>query len=108
VTVEVLVMDKLWPTRGKAAISYLGPLVFIPLFYFRQDKFIHFHTRQGLALWVVLIIAITSLLLPGSGKFLFVVLSGIYSAAVVAGLISALIGSTWQIPVLGTLAKRYF
>ena len=34
-----------------AAISYLGPFVFIPLFFKMKGDFVSFHNRQGLALF---------------------------------------------------------
>ncbi len=105
---EVIVVDSPWGPRLRAALSYLGPAVFIPLFLHRNDPFVHHHTRQGLALWVISVVAITSLFLPGSGKFLFIVLMGLYLVAAVAGLISALLGSSWEIPVISTMARRYF
>ena len=107
-TAEVIVVDNHGMPRIKAALSYLGPAVFIPLFLYRNDKFIHFHARQGLALWVVMVLAVCSLFLPGSGKFLFIVFMGIYLAAALVGLISALSGSAWEIPTIGPLARRFF
>lgn len=43
-------------TKGIAWLSYLGVLVFIPMFTNKESKFTRFHVRQGvtlLALWVV-------------------------------------------------------
>ncbi len=105
---EVIVVDSQWTPRLRAALSYLAFAVFIPLFFYRNDKFIYFHARQGLALWVISVAAIGSLFLPGSGKFLFVVLMGIYLAGCIAGIISSLMGSVWEIPVVNTIARRYF
>lgn len=105
---EVIVVDSQWGPRLRAALSYLGPLVFLPLFVYRNDKFVYFHARQGLVLWVISVVAVASLFLPGSGKFLFIVLMGIYAAAGVAGIITSLSGSAWDLPVIGTLARRYF
>lgn len=105
---EVIVVDSQWTPRFRAALSYLAIAVFIPLFFYRDDKFIYFHARQGLALWVVSVAAIGSLFLPGSGKFLFVVLMGIYLAGCTVGIISSLTGTSWKIPVIHTIACRYF
>ncbi len=105
---EVIVMDSHWGPRLRAALSYLGPAVFVPLFLYRNDKFVYFHARQGLVLWVISVLAIASLFLPGSGKFLFVVLMGIYLAASAVGVLSSLLGATWEIPAIGKLARRYF
>jgi uncharacterized membrane protein len=104
---EVILVDSPWRPRLRAALGYLGPAVFIPLFLYRNDKFVYFHTRQGLALWVIAVAAIAALFLPGSGKFLFVVLMGIYLFASTAGILSALLGSTLEIPLIHNLADRY-
>ncbi len=107
-TAEVIVVDSQWTPRIRAAMSYLGPLVFLPLFLFRNDKFVYFHARQGLALWVVVVAAIAALFLPGSGKFLFIVLMGIYLTASMVGLVASLLGSALELPVIGPLARRHF
>lgn len=105
---DVIVMDSQWGARLRAALSYLGIAVFIPLFLYRNNQFIYFHARQGLVLWVIAIIAVASLFLPGSGKFLFVALMGIYAVAGVIGILSTLVGSTWEMPLIGALGRRYF
>jgi len=83
---DVIVVESPWRPRLQAALSYLGIAVFIPLFVYRNNPFVHFHARQGLVLWVILVMAVTSLFLPGSGKFLFVALMGIYAVAGAIGL----------------------
>jgi uncharacterized membrane protein len=105
---DVIVVESPWRPRLQAALSYLGIAVFIPLFVYRNNPFVHFHARQGLVLWVILVMAVTSLFLPGSGKFLFVALMGIYAVAGAIGLTSALTGSLWELPVIGPIARRYF
>jgi fumarate reductase subunit D len=86
----------------------LGIAVFIPLFLYRNNKFVYFHARQGLVLWMISVAAVASLFLPGSGKFLFVVLMGIYAVSAMIGIVAALSGSVWELPVIGSLARRYF
>ncbi|MBT3196225.1 MAG: hypothetical protein HN842_05390 [Gammaproteobacteria bacterium] len=105
---KVIVVDSQWPSRFRAMLSYLGIAVFIPLFFYRNDKFIYFHARQGLVLWVITVTAVASLFLPGPGKFLFVVLMAIYAIAGAVGIITALSGSAWELPIIGPIARRYF
>lgn len=105
---EVIVVGNRWGVRFRALLSYLGIAVFIPLFYYRNDKFIYFHARQGLVLWIIAVVAILSLFLPGSGKFLFVALMGLYAVATTIGIITALFGSSWEIPLIGRIARHYF
>lgn len=105
---DVIVQESPWTPRFHALLSYLWIGVFIPLFFYRNDPFVHFHARQGLVLWILSVLAVASLFLPGSGKFLFIVLMGIYLAAGVIGIVTALIGSIWEIPVVGPMARRYF
>lgn len=85
-----------------AALSYLGPLFFIPLFLKRESSFCQFHAKQGLALFIVWIV----------GKFVFwFPILGWALAVVVAilnimALIKALNGEKWEMPVIGDFAKK--
>ena len=104
---EVLLRNNPWTTKFQALLSDLGVAVFIPLFLSQSNRFVHFHARQGLALWTILILAIGALFLPGSGKFIFVALMGIYLVSTVIGILSVLTGNSWEIPLIGSVARRY-
>lgn len=85
-----------------AALSYLGPLFFIPLFLKRESPFCQFHAKQGLALFIVWIV--------GKFVFWFPIFGWAIAIAVavlnIMALIKTLAGEKWDIPLIGDLAKK--
>jgi uncharacterized membrane protein len=85
-----------------AALSYLGVLVAVPLFLKRESPYCQFHAKQGLALLIVWIV--------GSVVFWFPLIG--WAAALVVlvlniiGLVKALQGEKWEMPIIGDLAKK--
>ena len=41
--------------RGMSVLSYLGPLVFIPMFARKDSKFAQYHVKQGFNLFIVMV-----------------------------------------------------
>ena len=85
-----------------AALSYLGPLFFIPLFLKRESPFCQFHAKQGLALFTVWIVGKFVFWFPIFGWALAVVVVVLNIMA----LIKALSGEKWEMPVIGDFAKK--
>lgn len=82
-----------------AALSYLGVLVFIPLLTKKDSAFSQAHAKQGL----VMLIAIVILgFVPVVGWALDVVLIVIE----LIGLINALQGKYWKIPLAHDMSKK--
>lgn len=93
-------------TRLLAALSYLTIFCLIPLVFGTNNAFIGFHARQGLVLWVWLLIAIFALALGEIGGFFMTfsaVVIGMYS---LIGLLSVLLTRTWRLPVIAVLAEK--
>jgi uncharacterized membrane protein len=94
-------------TRSKilAALSYLGILCFVPLLLGGNDRFIHFHARQGLVIWIWGVVALFLLPLP-FGRLVF----GFSSTAVmifsVLGLVSVALGQRWRLPIVHELSEK--
>ena len=87
-----------------ASLSYLFILVLVPLFFTQKDPFVQFHARQGLMLFLGLIIAgIAAYWLPALGNILFVLLLIVD----VIALLQALLGRWWKIPLIGDLAQKF-
>lgn len=85
-----------------AALSYLGILVFIPLFLARKSHFAQEHAKQGvilLAVWIV-----------GSLVFWIPLIGWLLALAVAIGAVYAfiqcLMGTFWEIPVIGVWRKK--
>ena len=89
-----------------AAISYLGPFVFIPLFFKIKGDFVSFHNRQALALF--LIQAFFSLF-SFSRIGLLISLFGWSFCFLISliALIGALFGRKWKIPVFNQLGQLF-
>jgi len=94
--------------RFWAAISYLGILVFFPLFFKIKGEYVYFHNRQALTLFFVS--AFFSLFAPISDVGLLIGFLGwsicfIFS---IIGLTSALMGKKISLPIFSQLAKLLF
>lgn len=85
-----------------AALSYLGPLFFIPLFLKRESSFCQFHAKQGLTFFVIWIVGWIFFWFPILGQLLWlaVVVLDIYA------LVKAFQGEKWEAPIIGDLAKK--
>ena len=87
-----------------AALAYVGFLVIVPLLVSRDDKYVLWHTKQGLVLLAGLILAvIAAQWIATVGNILFLVLLLVD----VAALIQALLGKWWKIPVIGDIASKF-
>lgn len=87
-----------------AALAYVGVLVLIPLFTRKNNPFVYFHVKQGLVLLIGEVIAlIASQWIVLAGNLLFVVLM----IASVVGLVQALQGRRFKLPVIGDLAEKF-
>ncbi|MEI8393201.1 MAG: hypothetical protein WCF85_00595 [Rhodospirillaceae bacterium] len=92
-------------TQLMAALSYLGILCFVPLLFGRNDPFVHFHSRQGLVIWIWGVIALFMFPLP-FGRFLFSFSSTVILVFSVIGLISVALGRTWRLPLVNEMAEK--
>jgi len=89
-----------------AIISYLGVLSLLVMILRKKTKPVHFHVRQGVALFVAEIICTLILAIPFIGwiiGFIGWILCILFS---VLGLIKAAKGKEWPIPILGKLATK--
>lgn len=86
----------------QALLSYFPILFFFPLILLRKDDFVHYHAKQGVVLFVILVLIIFSFWLPVvSWVFLLA-----YLVIFVTGAINVLTGKMEPIPVFGRIAER--
>ncbi len=92
--------------RAYAALSYLWVLCLVPLFLKRQSAYVQFHAKQGfllfvaeIAISVVSVVPVLGWLVGFVGWLAAVVLS-------VLGIMAALTGKEWVMPILGEYAKK--
>ncbi|MEW6219798.1 MAG: hypothetical protein AB1634_09740 [Thermodesulfobacteriota bacterium] len=93
-------------SRLLAFVSYLGILCFFPLVLSQRDDYVHFHARQGLVIWILEVIAIALVYVPGAGFHLLQGLGLLCLVYSVAGLVSVLLGRAWRLPIVGQLATK--
>ena len=92
-------------TKLMAGLSYLGVLCFVPLLFGKGDEFTHFHSRQGLVLWIWGVVALFLFPLP-FGRVFFSVSSTAILVFSVIGLVSVVLGRTWRLPLVNELASK--
>jgi len=89
-----------------AALGYLGILCLIPLLAKREDAFCQFHGKQGLVLLVTWMILWVGNIVPVLGQLVFFFGSIGLLVLVILGMVHALNGEEWDLPVLGKYAKQ--
>ncbi|MBF0219285.1 MAG: hypothetical protein HQL49_07125 [Gammaproteobacteria bacterium] len=105
--IEVVVHTQLSiKMRLMALMSYLGVLVFVPLVMNRDDQYVNFHARQGLIIWVMGIVAIFALYLPGVGKLVFSALAMLAMVYSLLGIVSVLLLRAWKLPFIYNLSVK--
>lgn len=89
--------------RLMAALSYVGVLVFIPLLTKKNDPFVYWHAKQGLVMFIAIVVALVAASwIEVVGILLFAVLM----LADLVALVKALLGKQWPIPVIFQLSQR--
>ena len=91
--------------RMAAIMAYIPFLCFIPLIKMRDDPYAYFHARQGLVLFFVEVIAFIFSFPHLSQLFWTVIIVACIGAAV-AGVIFAIQGKMYKLPVIGDLAEK--
>ncbi|MBF0590356.1 MAG: hypothetical protein HQL53_14640 [Magnetococcales bacterium] len=92
--------------RMLAFYSYLSFLCLIPLLKHRENRFVHFHSRQGLLLWIWTMGAIFLLFIPVIGGAFFVFSAYVIGGLSLFGMVSVVLNRTWSLPLIGKLAKK--
>lgn len=87
-----------------AAFAYLWVLFLIPLFLRPKSPFAQAHAKQGLVLFMVQALSSLILWVPIIGSVWNLI---IFFAIPLAALVRALTGRYWEIPVVGSYAKRF-
>ena len=99
--------DDIVKNKVTAAIGYVSVLCLVPLFAARESKFAQFHGKQGLALFLTaIVIAVVRQVLPGLWPIL-ALCNLVVLVLSVMGIIKAAEGKYWDLPILGTVAKKF-
>lgn len=87
-----------------AVLSYLGCLIFIPIFAGRKNKFARFHLNQGLVLLVsnVILSAVVNCI-PKVGSILTIFASIAILIFEIIGIVNAATGKVKELPLIGKI-----
>jgi uncharacterized membrane protein len=88
-----------------AALSYLGILCLVPLLTKKDSRFTMFHARQGLVLFIIEVVLVFLSWIPFLSIILWLVWIGLVILSLI-GLINALQGNYWKMPLLGDYAEK--
>ncbi|MBU8934086.1 MAG: hypothetical protein KOO62_08760 [candidate division Zixibacteria bacterium] len=91
--------------RMAAILAYIPFLCFIPLLNMRDNKEARFHARQGVMLFLVELVA-ALFLIDGIADFVFKVFIVFAAALSVAGIIFAVQGKNYRLPIIGDIAEK--
>lgn len=89
-----------------AAIGYLGILCLLPLLLKKDSVFAQHHGKQGLMLLICWMILWVVNVIPILGQITFVLGSLGLFILLLLGILNALNGKMWEMPVLGEYAKQ--
>lgn len=84
-----------------AVLSYLGPLVIVPLLVSKESDFLNFHTNQGFIMCIAYLISVLSFLLPNMGKFIGLMLLLVSLALGAWGIVNVIKGENKELPYIG-------
>lgn len=88
-------------------LAYFGILVLIPLLIKKKDKFIHYHSKQGLMLLIVGVGVSIISKLPIMGWILGPLLSVAVFIIWVYGIVNVLTAKTKPLPIIGKTAEKF-
>ena len=92
--------------RLLAAVGYLGIFCLIPLLLKKDSAFAQHHGRQGLVLLITWIVLWAGNIIPLLGQIVWMLGSIVLIILVLLGMVNALQGKLWEMPVLGRYAKQ--
>jgi fumarate reductase subunit D len=88
-----------------AVLSYIPLLCLIPLLQMRDNEQARFHSRQGLLLFLVELLAVL-FLIPGLSGMIWKTILILALGASVAGIVFGIQGRKYRLPVIGDIAEK--
>lgn len=89
-----------------AAIGYLGILCLVPLLLKKNSPFAQHHGKQGFVLLIAWALLWVCNIIPILGQIIWAVGSIALLILLILGVVNALNGKMWEMPVLGEYAKQ--
>jgi len=89
-----------------AAVGYLGILCLIPLLAKKDSAYCQFHGKQGLIIFIAWLVLGVCNIVPILGQLVWALGSVVLAVLIILGIVHALNGEEWELPVLGKYAKQ--
>ena len=94
--------------KGLAWLSYLGILWLVPMLANKDNQFCKFHVKQGIMLTILAVATGVVAWIPILGWLIGIVVYLFILVMEILGIVNALSGKYWKLPVLGDLAANWF
>lgn len=89
-----------------AILGYLWILCLVPLILKKENRFAMFHAKQGLVLFIgELVIGFVGII-PVLGWMILFFGTALFGILSLIGLVQALMGNYWKMPVVGDIAEK--
>ena len=88
-------------------LAYLGLLSLIPLLTVKDSEFVKWHAKQGLVLFIGLVVISILNVIPILGQIIWCVGFVGYAVAAIMGITKSLKGERWAIPLISDLANKF-
>jgi fumarate reductase subunit D len=89
-------------------LSYLGILCLIPLLTVKDSDYVKWHAKQGLVLGIgIFVVSFILMFIPIVGQIASCLLFVGWLVAAIMGIMKALSGVRWRIPVIADLADKF-
>ena len=98
ISAEVQDEDKVW-----LALAYFGPLAILPLKSRSVARYVKFHARQGLGLFVIFLVFVALSFMPLIGFVFWILGAFVYLATTALALSYAFKGRLWRVPIAARL-----
>lgn len=89
-----------------AAVGYFGILCFLPLLLAKDSAYAKHHGKQGLVLFIAEAIVFFVNIIPILGQIIFTLAMIFFFIMSIMGLLKALNGEKWEVPILGKYANK--
>ena len=89
-----------------AVIAYLGILCLVPLLLKKDNKFAHFHGKQGLVLLIGEVGAAIINVIPILGQLIWILAVLVFGILSLAGILQSLMGNYWKMPIIGDISDK--
>ena len=90
-----------------AILSYIGILVLIPLLAAKDDEFAQYHAKQGLVLFITVVVGMFIGAVPILGWILAPLISLVCLVLAIIGIVNVLKKQKKELPIIGKYAKQF-